>query len=137
MRSSSKQMSVRAPPAFSARSNKGPPAWYTDSRQARQQWQVAFVALAALLVLARRARGGSGSGTTCRRRPAEWTEAGVWFRLHEVLLDTLRSANALDFSRAAVDDSHARAVQGAPRPDEVPLTGAGRAPWSSTPSAWA
>lgn len=29
---------------------------------------------------------GFGSGMTCWRRLAEWTEAGVWPRLHEVLL---------------------------------------------------
>lgn len=51
---------------------------------------------------------GFGSGMTCWRRLAEWTEAGVWPRLHEVLLADLRSANALDFSRAAVDGSHIR-----------------------------
>jgi transposase len=39
------------------------------------------------------------------RRLAEWTEAGVWPRLREVLLAELRRANALDFSRAAVDGS--------------------------------
>lgn len=50
---------------------------------------------------------------TCWRRLAEWTEAGVWPRLHEVLLAELRSANALDFSRAAVDGSHIRAFKGA------------------------
>ena len=40
---------------------------------------------------------------TCWRRLAEWTEAGVWPRLHEVLLAELCRANALDFSRAVVD----------------------------------
>nr|WP_286160441.1 IS5 family transposase [Streptomyces yunnanensis] len=49
---------------------------------------------------------GFGSGMTCWRRLAEWTEAGVWPRLHEVLLAKLRGANALDFSRAAVDGPH-------------------------------
>ncbi len=39
---------------------------------------------------------GFGSGMTCWRRLAEWTEAGVWPRLHEVLLAKLRGANALD-----------------------------------------
>lgn len=29
---------------------------------------------------------GFGSGMTCWRRLAEWTEAGVWPRLHEALL---------------------------------------------------
>ncbi len=43
---------------------------------------------------------GFGSGMTCWRRLAEWTEAGVWSRLHGVLLAELRNANALDFSRA-------------------------------------
>ncbi|GGW65686.1 hypothetical protein GCM10010381_58510 [Streptomyces xantholiticus] len=57
---------------------------------------------------------GFGSGMTCPR-------------LHEVLLAKLRGANALDFSRAAVDGSHIRALKGGPRRDEAPLTGAGRA----------
>jgi transposase len=35
---------------------------------------------------------GFGSGVTCWRRPAEWTDAGVWPRLHEVLLAKLRGA---------------------------------------------
>jgi len=70
---------------------------------------------------------GFGWGMTCWRRPAEWTEAGVWPRLHEVLLAELRRANALDFSRAAVDGSHIRALKGEPRPDEAPSIGAGRA----------
>jgi transposase len=70
---------------------------------------------------------GFGSGMTCWRRLAEWTEAGVWPRLHQTLLSKLRGANALDFSRAAVDGSHIRELKGAPRPDEFLLTGAARA----------
>jgi transposase len=70
---------------------------------------------------------GFGSGMTCWRRLAEWTEADVWPRLHEVLLAELRGANALDFCRAVVDGSHIRALKGEPRPDEAPSTGAGRA----------
>jgi transposase len=70
---------------------------------------------------------GFGSGMTCWRRLAEWTEAGVWPRLHQELLAKLRGANVLDFSRAAVDGSHIRALKRAPRQDEVLLTGAGRA----------
>ncbi|MFC7472432.1 IS5 family transposase [Actinomadura keratinilytica] len=53
---------------------------------------------------------GPGSGMTCWRRLAEWTEGGVWPRLHEVLLAERRSANALGFFRAAVDGSHIRAL---------------------------
>lgn len=52
---------------------------------------------------------GFGSGTPCWRRLSEWTEAGVWPRLHEVLLAELRGANTLDFFRAAVDGSRVRA----------------------------
>jgi transposase len=70
---------------------------------------------------------GFGSGMTRWRRLAEWTGTGVWPRLHEVLLAELRRANALDFSRAAVDGSHIRALKGEPRPDEAPSIGAARA----------
>ena len=70
---------------------------------------------------------GFGSGMTCWRRLAEWTEAGVWPRLHETLLAKLHSADALDFALAAVDGSHVRALKGASRRDEALSTGAGRA----------
>ncbi|MEE4494502.1 IS5 family transposase [Streptomyces sp. BE230] len=62
---------------------------------------------------------GFGSGMTCWRRLAEWTEAGVWPRLHEVLLAKLRRAGALDFSRAAVDGSHLRALKGGPKTGRI------------------
>nr|WP_308013480.1 IS5 family transposase [Streptomyces sp. REN17] len=63
---------------------------------------------------------GFGSGMACRRRLSEWTEAGVRPRLHEVLLAELRSANALDFSRAAVDGSHIQALKGGSRTGRSP-----------------
>ncbi|MFJ2024568.1 transposase [Streptomyces sp. NPDC087897] len=66
---------------------------------------------------------GFGSGMTCWRRLAEWTEAGVWSRPHEVLLAELRRGNALDFSRAAVAVPPERGKRGRPRrrrrPDAV------------------
>ncbi|GHG05243.1 hypothetical protein GCM10017667_40050 [Streptomyces filamentosus] len=68
---------------------------------------------------------GFGSGMTCWRRLADWTEAGVWLRLHEFLLARLRSANALDFSLAAVGGSRIRALKGEPRRDEALSAGAG------------
>lgn len=43
-----------------------------------------------------------GSGMTCWRRLAEWTEAGVWPRLPEAFLTKLRSANALDSAMTTV-----------------------------------
>ncbi len=56
---------------------------------------------------------GFGSGMTCWRQLRDWNEAGVWQRLHEVLLAELNAAARLDRSRAVVDSSHVRAVKGA------------------------
>ena len=53
---------------------------------------------------------GCGSGITCWRRLRDWQEAGVWQELHRVLLGRLRGADKLDWSRAAVDSSHVRAM---------------------------
>jgi transposase len=55
---------------------------------------------------------GCGSGMTCWRRLQEWQHAGVWMRLHELLLARLRGADRIDWSRAAVDSSSARALGG-------------------------
>ncbi|GAB1820034.1 hypothetical protein HerbRD11066_31980 [Herbidospora sp. RD11066] len=63
---------------------------------------------------------GYGSGVTCWRRLAEWNKAGVWQRLHEVLLDRLRAVDALDLSRAVVDFSQIRALKGGRRPARLP-----------------
>lgn len=51
---------------------------------------------------------GCGSGVTCWRRLRDWQVAGVWARLHELLLAKLRAADQIDFSRAAVDSSKRR-----------------------------
>jgi transposase len=59
---------------------------------------------------------GCGSGVTCWRRLREWQQAGVWQRLHELLLQKLHEADLIDWSRAAIDSSHVRAFGGAPRP---------------------
>lgn len=55
---------------------------------------------------------GCGSGMTCWRRLRQWQQAGVWQRLHETLLARLQAADALDWTRAVVDSSSARAVGG-------------------------
>jgi len=55
---------------------------------------------------------GFGSGVTCWRRLRDWNEAGVWQRLHELLLAELRAGDVLDLSRASVDGSHLRALKG-------------------------
>lgn len=64
---------------------------------------------------------GYGSGMTCWRRLRDWNEAGLWQRLHELLLAELRGAGALDFSRAAVDSSHLRAMKGGPATGRSPV----------------
>src|SRR5919198_3865508 len=74
---------------------------------------------------------GCGSGMTCWRRLREWQEAGVWQRLHELLLARLREADRIDWSRAAVDSSHLPALLGAPKPAPARSTDARAAPSTS------
>lgn len=52
------------------------------------------------------------SGVTAWRRLRDWTEAGVWPRLHAVLLAELRRAGLLELDDCAVDGSHVRALKG-------------------------
>ncbi|MFC9948969.1 IS5 family transposase [Streptomyces pratensis] len=51
------------------------------------------------------------SGVTAWRRLRDWTEAGVWPRLHAALLGELRRADLLDMDDCAVDGSHIRALK--------------------------
>jgi transposase len=55
---------------------------------------------------------GCGCGMTCWRRLRDWQQAGVWERLHRVLLDRLGCANAIDWSRAALDSASVPAKRG-------------------------
>jgi transposase len=59
---------------------------------------------------------GFGSGMTCWRRLRDWHEAGVWDKLHELLLAELQAADQLDWSKAVVDGAHVRALKGGPKP---------------------
>lgn len=65
------------------------------------------------------------SGVTAWRRLREWTEAGVWPRLHAALLTELRRADLLGLDDCAVDGSHVRALKGGitspPHPSTVPV----------------
>src|SRR5437667_1312264 len=56
---------------------------------------------------------GCGSGMTCWRRLHAWHEAGVWHRLHRVLLDRLGEQDGTDWSRASLDSTSVRAKKGA------------------------
>jgi len=71
---------------------------------------------------------GCGSPMTCWRRLREWQAAGVWEKVHRVLLDRLRAADQIDWSRAVVDSASVRAVLGgrkrAPIPRIAPRKGA-------------
>lgn len=55
---------------------------------------------------------GCGSGMTCWRRLRDWQEVGVWDQVKQTLLDRLREADKLDFSRAAIDSGTVRAYGG-------------------------
>lgn len=51
-------------------------------------------------------------GMTLWNRLHDWQVAGVWQRLHEVLLAELRWADQIDFDRVIVDSASVRAVVG-------------------------
>lgn len=53
-----------------------------------------------------------GSGSTCWRRFAEWTELEVWSKLHAMLLRQLGQAGAINLERAVIDSASVRAVFG-------------------------
>lgn len=52
------------------------------------------------------------SGMTCWRRLRDWQAAGVWDRLHQIVLSELHAVGRLDWSCAAIDSSNVRAVGG-------------------------
>jgi transposase len=68
-----------------------------------------------------------GSGSTCWRRFAEWTELAVWSRLHVLLLSTLGRAGAIHLERAVVDSASVRAVFGGRTPGPIRQTARKRA----------
>jgi transposase len=70
---------------------------------------------------------GCGCGMTCWRRLRDWQAAGVWERLHKVLLDELGRADAIDWSRAALDASSVPAKGGAKKPARTRRTAESRA----------
>ena len=71
---------------------------------------------------------GCGSGMTCWRRLRDWQAAGVWARLHRVLLERLQAADQLDWSRAALDSASVPAKNVWPAPS---ASGSGSAGLSS------
>ncbi|MBP2329743.1 hypothetical protein JOF56_010128 [Kibdelosporangium banguiense] len=64
-----------------------------------------------------------GCGMTCWRRLRDWHEAGVWRRLHELLLAELHATGLVQGrSGAVIDSSHFRALKGGPKPDRARST---------------
>src|SRR5947209_6329016 len=55
---------------------------------------------------------GCGCGKTCRRYLRRWYQAGVWQRLHAVLLAELNGADQIDWERALIDASFCEAPEG-------------------------
>ena len=81
---------------------------------------------------------GCGSGSTCWRRLRDWQAAGVWHRLHLVLLDQRGAADRIDWSRVGVDSATVPAKRGARRPARTRPTAASPAPsttWRPTRGA--
>jgi transposase len=70
---------------------------------------------------------GFGCGMTAWRRLRTWQQAGVWEKLHELLLAELHAADQLEWGRAVADSSHLQAKKGARRPAPARLTGAAAA----------
>jgi transposase len=71
---------------------------------------------------------GCGSGMTCWRRLKEWQEAGVWERLHLVLLNRLGEADQIDWERASLDSASIPAKRGAQKPERIRQIKERRAP---------
>jgi transposase len=65
---------------------------------------------------------GCGSGSTCWRRFAEWTQLAVWSKLHILLLSQLGKAGAVNLERAVIDSASVRAVFGGRTPDPTQRT---------------
>ncbi|WP_156383797.1 IS5 family transposase [Methylobacterium sp. Leaf456] len=57
---------------------------------------------------------GCGSGMSCWRRLRDWQAAGVWARLHQVLLERLHAAGEIDWRRASLDSASVPAKKGGP-----------------------
>jgi transposase len=51
-------------------------------------------------------------GMAAWKKLQEWQEAGVWEKLHQVILQELEAQGKLDWDKAAVDTSSVRATQG-------------------------
>jgi transposase len=58
---------------------------------------------------------------TCWRRLRDWAKAGVWPKLHQVLLAELNEADKIDWTRALIDSSFVRARGGGEKTGPSPV----------------
>src|SRR4051812_27764443 len=70
-----------------------------------------------------------GCGMTCWRRLRDWQADGTWLKIHKILLDRLRGADKIDWSRALIDIIFVRAAYGGG--DTGPARGTGPRPGAS------
>jgi transposase len=75
---------------------------------------------------------GFGCGMTAWRRLRAWQQAGVWEKLHALLLAELHAADQLEWQRAVADASHLQAKKGARK--RVPARSIVAVPAASTTS---
>ena len=64
---------------------------------------------------------GCGCGMTCWRRLRDWQADGTWLKVHKILLDRLRGADKIDWSRALIDSSQVRAAYGGGKTGPSPV----------------
>lgn len=62
---------------------------------------------------------GCGSGSTCWRRFAAWTDSGVWEQAHRTVLNRLGQEGGIDWSRAVIDSASVRALFGGRTPGQT------------------
>lgn len=67
---------------------------------------------------------GCGSGVSCWRRLRDWQAAGVWQKIHGLMLDELGRNDELDLSIVAADSGTVRAVGAGEKRDRIPRTDA-------------
>jgi transposase len=76
---------------------------------------------------------GCGSGMTCWRRLREWQQAGVWDRLHRLLLRELNAAGAFEWDRFSVDSGTVPAPRGARKQAQIRQTKGKAGPNDTSP----
>jgi transposase len=70
---------------------------------------------------------GCGSGMSCWRYLRDWQKAGVWQKIHEVMLAQLNASDKIDWTRAVADSSTVRALMGGRKSVRIPRIDGNRA----------